>query len=136
LSQPNCPVTNASASISNLTLQFGHNAEVSQVATATAAAWNSIRAAAAPQRFRWTTVTLTDLQHSRRQWRRPRELNFTTPGTGQPTITNSIFRTVLAAEVNVGATGSGGGVFVFDLARMSMSGTQVLNNTVTGVGGE
>ncbi|MGZ4875128.1 MAG: hypothetical protein ACXV5R_08145 [Candidatus Angelobacter sp.] len=63
--------------------------------------------------------------------------NVTAPGggTGQPTITNSIFQNNSVAEVNTNVAGSGGAIWVSDLARMSMSNSQILNNNANQING-
>src|SRR5215472_10329750 len=55
----------------------------------------------------------------------------TNNGTGLATISNSIIQNNSAKQVTGGATGTGGGIWVSDPARMSMSSSQVLNNLAT-----
>ena len=57
-------------------------------------------------------------------------------GPGSVTVNNCIFTNNSVKEVNVGATGSGGGIMVFDLMHILInSGTSITNNTATGTGG-
>ena len=130
------PLSNASASISNLTMRFGHNRGSVAGGDGDGGCMEFDTGTSGTATLSLDHVTLTDCSTPDGNGAGIANFNFTNPGTGQPTITNSIIQNNSAAEVLPGGTGSGGGVLVFDLARMSMSGIPgPNNNTVTGVGG-
>ncbi|HLY98864.1 MAG TPA: VCBS repeat-containing protein, partial [Candidatus Angelobacter sp.] len=128
-----CPVTNASASISNLTIQNGHNRgthgndgdggcmefDTGSSGTATLAL---------------TNVTLQNCDTTQGNGGGLASFNFVVNGPGMPTITSSIIQGNKGVD-SVGGGSTGGGIWVSVPSRMLMSSSQVMNNTVpTGVG--
>jgi uncharacterized repeat protein (TIGR01451 family) len=129
------PLSNASASISNLTLKFGHNRGSVAGTDGDGGCMEFDTGTSGTATLTLTNVTMTNCSTADGNGGGIAVFNFTSPSTGQPTITNSIFQNNSVAEVAVGAAGSGGGIWISDQARMSMSNTQVIDNTATQVNG-
>jgi uncharacterized repeat protein (TIGR01451 family) len=129
------PLSNASASISNLTLKFGHNRGSVAAFDGDGGCMEFDTGTSGTATLALTNVTMTNCSTADGNGGGIAVFNFTSPGTGQPAITNSIFQNNSVAEVVVGAAGSGGGIWISDQSRMAMSNTQVINNTATQVNG-
>ena len=135
LATPNCPVTNTTASLSNLVLQNGHNRGT--VANAdgdggcmefdTGSSGNAY--AYVDERY------ASELRHRRWQWRRNSRLQ----------CISSWWRNRLShyhssivqgnQAVQGGGTGTGGGLWASAPSRMSLTGVQVLNNKTPSTNG-
>jgi uncharacterized repeat protein (TIGR01451 family) len=135
LVQPNCPVTNATASLSNLTLKFGHNRGTVGNFDGDGGCMEFDTGSSGTANLSLDHVTLTDCSTTDGNGGGIAIFNVTSPGTGQPTITNSIFQNNSVAEIALNGAGSGGAVWVSDLARMSMSNSQILNNNANQING-
>jgi uncharacterized repeat protein (TIGR01451 family) len=130
------PLTNATASISNLTLKFGHNRGAHgndgdggcmEFDTGTSGNAN----------LTLTSVTLDSCSTTQGNGGGIAIFNFTNPGNGLVTFTNSIVQNNSASD-NVSPTvaATAGGIWVSQDARMSMTNSQVLNNNATQVSGD
>ncbi len=137
LGTANCPLTNATASISNLTMKFGRNHGTVATFDGDGGCMEFDTGTSGNATLTMDHVTLTDCSTTDGNGAGIATFNVTAPGggTGLFTITNSIVQNSSAAEVNVGAAGSGGGIWVSNDSRMSMTSTQVLNNNATQVNG-
>ncbi|HYL76326.1 MAG TPA: Ig-like domain repeat protein [Bryobacteraceae bacterium] len=126
------PPTDATASISNLTLQNGHNRGTlgndgdggcMEFDTGTSGTAN----------LTLTNVTLNNCDTLQGDGAGIAIFNFTKPLTGFATVNNSIFQNNSA--VTTGAAGSGGGIWVTSGAQMVMTNSQVINNKATQING-
>jgi uncharacterized repeat protein (TIGR01451 family) len=132
-------ITNASASFSNLTIQFGHNRgsvggtdgdggcmeyDTGSSGSATLTLTNVTIQNCATQDGNGGAIVLFNVSSG-----------ISGGGTGTATISNSTFQNNSVAEQGAGSTGSGGAIWVSDLARMSLSNSKVLNNSATQVNG-
>ncbi|HEY1938475.1 MAG TPA: hypothetical protein VGJ33_11125 [Candidatus Angelobacter sp.] len=131
------PTSNASASISNLTIQFGTNRGSVAGTDGDGGCMEYDTGTSGNATLSLTNVTLAQCNTTDGNGAGIAIFNATAPGggTGLATITNSIFQNNSVAEAGAGSAGSGGGIWVADLARMSMSNTQVINNSATQVNG-
>ncbi|HEY2499791.1 MAG TPA: hypothetical protein VGK24_22240 [Candidatus Angelobacter sp.] len=131
------PTSDASASISNLTIQFGTNRGSVAVTDGDGGCMEYDTGTSGNATLSLTNVTLAHCNTTDGNGAGIAIFNATAPGggTGLATITNSIIQNNSVVEAGAGSAGSGGGLFVADLARMSMSSTQVINNSATQVNG-
>ena len=137
LGTANCPLTNATASISNLTMKFGRNHGAVATFDGDGGCMEFDTGTSGNANLAMDHVTLTDCSTTDGNGGGIATFNVTLPGggTGLATITNSIFQNSSVAEVNTNAAGSGGAIWVSDRARMSMSNSQILNNNANQVNG-
>ena len=117
--------TNATASISNLTLQNGHNRGTVAGTDGDAGCLEFDTGLSGTNTLTLTNVTIQNCDTTDGNGGGIAGFN-TQNGTGQVTITNSIVQGNQA--VQGGGTGTGGGVWVSDPSRMSLTSVQVLNN--------
>jgi mucin-19 len=141
LATAGCPNTNASASLSNLTLQNGHNRGThGNDGDGGCMEFDTGTSGAATLTL--TNVTLQNCDTTQGSGGGLASFNFlVATGTGMPTITNSIIQGNSVADNSGGSsTASGGGIWVSDPSRMTMTNSQVLNNlavkdtAATGIG--
>jgi uncharacterized repeat protein (TIGR01451 family) len=117
--------TNATASISNLTLQNGHNRGTVAGTDGDAGCLEFDTGGTGTNTLTLTNVTIQNCDTTDGNGGGIAGFN-TNNGTGLATITNSIIQGNQA--VQGGGTGTGGGIWVSDPSRMSLSNIQVLNN--------
>jgi len=133
LATGSCPVTNASASISNLTIQNGHN-RGTHGNDGDGGCMEFDTGTSGTATLSLTNVTLQNCDTTQGNGGGLAVFNFVVNGPGMPTITNSIIQGNKGVD-SVGGGSSGGGIFVSDPSRILMTGSQVINNSVpTGVG--
>jgi len=130
-------ITNASASLSNLTIRFGRNRGSVAGFDGDGGCMEFDTGSSGNATLTLTNVTLSNCVTTDGNGGGIAIFNASSGsgGTGLATITNSILQNNSVAEVNAGSAGSGGGLWVADLARMSMSNSQVINNSATQVNG-
>ena len=136
-----CPITNASASISNLTLQNGHN-RGTHGNDGDGGCMEFDTGSSGAATLTLTNVTLQNCDTTQGSGGGLANFNFVVPtGTGQAIISNSIIQGNSVADNSGGsATAAGGGIWVTDASRMTMTSSQVLNNlaiqhtAATGIG--
>ncbi|HEY1939547.1 MAG TPA: hypothetical protein VGJ33_16575 [Candidatus Angelobacter sp.] len=131
------PTSNASASISNLTIQFGTNRGSVAGTDGDGGCMEYDTGTSGNATLSLTNVTLAHCNTTDGNGAGIAIFNATAPGggTGLATISNSIFQNNSVAEAGAGSAGSGGAIWVADLARMSLSNSQVINNSATQVNG-
>ena len=128
------PLTNATASISSLTIQNGHNRGAHgndgdggcmEFDTGTSGNAN----------LTLTNVTLQNCDTTQGEAGGIALFNFLHPttGLGLATFTNSIIQGNSASDSTGGVAAAAGGIWVSNRAAMSMTGSQVLNNKATQV---
>jgi len=127
------PITDATASISNLTIRFGRNRGSVALFDGDGGGMEFDTGSSGTANLSLTNVTITDNSTTDGNGGGLVVFNFINPGTGFATISNSIVQNNSVAEVS--AAGSGGGIWVTDQARMAMTNSQVQNNTATQVNG-
>jgi CSLREA domain-containing protein/uncharacterized repeat protein (TIGR01451 family) len=125
--------TNATASISNLTLQNGHNRGAAGV-DGDAGCLEFDTGGTGNNTLTLTNVTIQNCDATDGNGGGIAIFN-TANGTGLATISNSIIQGNSAKQVTGGNTGTGGGIFVASPAQMSMSNSQVINNLSTNTDG-
>lgn len=126
--------TTATASISNLTLQNGHNrGTLSNDGDGGCMEYDSGTVGTA--NLFLTNVTLSNCSTTQGNGGGIAIFNFVVNGAGLATISNSIFQNNSVVEPNATGAGSGGGIWVSDPARMVMTNSQVINNLATQVDG-
>ena len=139
LATANCPITNATASISNLTLKFGRNHGTVATFDGDGGCMEYDTGSSGTANLVLDHVTFSDCSTTDGNGAGIAIFNASSGlpggGTGLATITNSIFQNGSVAEVNTNAAGSGGGIWVADLARMSLSNSQILNNNANQING-
>ncbi len=137
LGTANCPLTNATASISNLTMKFGRNHGTVATFDGDGGCMEFDTGTSGNANLTMDHVTLTDCSTTDGNGGGIATFNVTAPGggTGLATFTNSIFQNSTVAELNTNAAGSGGAIWVSDRARMLMSNSQILNNNANQVNG-
>jgi CSLREA domain-containing protein len=138
LATPNCPVTNATASISNLTLKFGHNNGTHSF-DGDGGCMEFDTGSSGNANLTLTNVTLDSCTTTKGEGGGIAIFNASSGpgGNGLATITDSIIQNNSASDTSsttVAATA--GGIWVSVLARMSMTNSQVLNNNATQVSGD
>jgi hypothetical protein len=132
LSKPNCPFTNTTASISNLTLQNGHNRGTVGTFDGDAGCIEFDTGLSGANTLTLTNVTLQNCDTTDGNGGGIAGFN-TNHGTGSVTISNSIIQGNQA--VQGGGTGTGGGVWVADPSQMSLTSVQILNNKTPSTNG-
>gem|GEM_PF-740140 len=137
LGTANCPLTNATASISNLTMKFGRNHGTVATFDGDGGCMEFDTGTSGNANLTMDHVTLTDCSTTDGNGGGIATFNVTLPGggTGLATFTNSIFQNSTVAEINTNAAGSGGAIWVSDRARMSLSNSQILNNNANQING-
>lgn len=137
LGTTSCPITSASASLSNLTLQNGHNRGTHgndgdggcmEFDTGTNGTAN----------LALTNVTLQNCNTTQGSGGGLANFNFeVATGTGQATISNSIIQGNSVTDTSTPGpnTAGGGGIWVSDPSRITMTSSQVLNNLATQTSG-
>ncbi|HET6929299.1 MAG TPA: Ig-like domain repeat protein [Candidatus Acidoferrum sp.] len=136
LSTPNCPVTNASASLSNLTLQNGHN-RGTHSNDGDGGCMEFDTGLSGNATLTLTNVTLQNCDTTQGNGGGLANFNFVVNGPGLATISNSIIQGNRGSDSVVSGGSSGGGIFVSDPSRILMTNSQVINNqagTGSGVG--
>jgi uncharacterized repeat protein (TIGR01451 family)/fimbrial isopeptide formation D2 family protein len=128
-----CPITNATASLSNLTLQNGHN-RGTHGNDGDGGCMEFDTGSSGAATLALTNVTLQNCDTQQGNGAGLASFNFVVNGPGMPTITNSIIQGNKGSD-SVGGGAVGGGIWVSDPSRMLMTNTQVINNSVPiGVG--
>jgi uncharacterized repeat protein (TIGR01451 family) len=125
LATANCPVTNSTASISNLTLQNGHNRGSVANFDGDGGCMEFDTGSSGTANLTLTNVTLQNCDVTDGNGGGIAIFN-SNNSTGLATISTSIIQGNKAFQG--GGTGTAGGVWVSDPSRMSMTGSQVLNN--------
>ncbi|HEY2393857.1 MAG TPA: hypothetical protein VGK22_21970 [Candidatus Angelobacter sp.] len=132
-------VTNASASFQNLTIQFGHNRGSVGGTDGDGGCMEYDTGSSGAATLSLTNVTIQNCVTQDGNGGAIAMFNVSSGiaggGTGTATISNSTFQNNSVAEQGAGSTGSGGAIWVSDLARMSMSNSQVKNNSATQLNG-
>ncbi len=126
------PITNASASLSNLTLENGHN-HGTNGNDGDGGCMEFDTGSSGAATLTLTNVTLNNCSTTQGNGAGIAIFNFTNPGPGSVTFSNSIVRN--NSVVDSVTTGTGGGIWVSEGAQMSMSNSQVINNLATQVNG-
>ena len=124
--------TNATASISNLTLQNGHNRGTVALQDGDAGCLEFDTGGTGTQTLTLTNVTIQNCDTTDGNGGGIAGFN-SVSGTGLVTITNSIVQGNQA--VQGGGTGTGGGLWAAAPSRMSLTGVQVLNNKTPSTNG-
>ncbi len=124
--------TNATASISNLTLQNGHNRGTVAHQDGDAGCLEFDTGGTGTNTLTLTNVTIQNCDTTDGNGGGIAGFN-SLNGTGSVTISNSIIQGNQA--VQGGGTGTGGGVWVADPSRMSLTSVQVLNNKTPSTNG-
>ena len=135
LGSTNCPLTNASASISNLTLKFGHNNGTHGV-DGDGGCMEYDTGSSGNANLTLDHVTLDSCSTTKGNGGGIAIFNASAGaggGNGLATITNSIIQNNSPVDTTNGVAATAGGIWVSDLSRMSMSNSQVLNNHATQV---
>jgi hypothetical protein len=125
------PITNATASLSNLILQNGHNlgthgndGDGGCMEFDTGSSGNA--------NLTLTNVILQNCNTTQGEGGGIAIFNFIAPNSGQPTFVNSIFQNNSASDTSSTSTAAtAGGIWVSQDSRMTMSNSQVLNNNAT-----
>jgi fimbrial isopeptide formation D2 family protein/uncharacterized repeat protein (TIGR01451 family) len=136
LGTANCPITNASASISNLTLQNGHNngthgndGDGGCMEFDTGSSGNTT--------LSLTSVTLNNCTTTQGNGAGIAIFNFTNPGAGAVTISNSIIQANSANDtLNTTTVATAGGIWVSEAGRLTVTNSQVINNLATQLSGD
>jgi uncharacterized repeat protein (TIGR01451 family) len=124
--------TNATASISNLTLQNGHNRGTVALTDGDAGCLEFDTGGTGTNTLTLTSVTIQNCDVTDGNGGGIAGFN-TINGTGLVTITNSIVQGNKAFQG--GGVGTGGGIWVSDPSRMSLTSVQVLNNQAPNTNG-
>jgi hypothetical protein len=134
LATTNCPVTNATASISNLTLQNGHN-RGTQGWDGDGGCMEFDTGTNGTATLTLTNVTLQNCDTTQGNGGGLANFNYVVPtGSGQATISNSIIQGNTASTTLNNNPADGGGIFVTDASRITMTSSQVLNNVAKQIG--
>jgi CSLREA domain-containing protein len=128
------PLTNATASISGVTIRFGNNRGAVGV-DGDGGCMEFDTGTSGTATLTLTNVTLTDCFTGNGNGGALASFNFLLPGTGMPTISNSILQKNSVSEQSAGSAGGGGAMWVSDLSRALISNTQIINNKATQVNG-
>ena len=122
-------VTNASASFTNLTIQNGHNRGSVGGTDGDGGCMEYDTGSSGAATLTLTNVTIQNCATQDGNGGAIALFNASSGiaggGTGTATISNSTFQGSSVAEQGAGSTGSGGGIWVSDTARMSMSNSSV-----------
>ncbi|HJT53290.1 MAG TPA: FG-GAP-like repeat-containing protein, partial [Candidatus Angelobacter sp.] len=130
------PITNATASLSNLTLKFGHNRGI-HGNDGDGGCMEFDTGSSGLANLTLTNVSLDSCSTTQGEGGGIAIFNFTAPNNGLVTFTNSIIQNNSASDTSsttIAATA--GGIWVSQNARMSMTTSQVLNNNATQVSGD
>ncbi|HEU5214655.1 MAG TPA: putative Ig domain-containing protein [Gaiellaceae bacterium] len=128
------PITDATAAISDLTLQNGHN-RGTHGNDGDGGCMEFDTGSSGNANLTLTNVTLQNCDTTKGNGAGIAIFNFTTPGNGLVTFTNSIVQGNSAVDTSSGVAAAAGGIWVSNAARMSMTGSQVLDNKATQVTG-
>jgi hypothetical protein len=128
LGTANCPVTNTTASLSNLILQNGHNRGTVANADGDGGCMEFDTGSSGNATLTLTNVILQNCDTTDGNGGGLAGFNISLPGggTGLVTFSGSIVQGNQA--VQGGGTGTGGGLWASDPSRMSLSSVQILNN--------
>jgi fimbrial isopeptide formation D2 family protein len=126
------PITNATASISNLTLKFGHN-RGTHGNDGDGGCMEYDTGSSGNANLTLTNVTLSDCTTSLGNGAGIAIFNFVLPNNGLATFTNSIIQNSSAVDTTAGVGAGGGGIWVSQDSRASLTNTQLLNNSATEV---
>jgi uncharacterized repeat protein (TIGR01451 family) len=128
------PITNATASISNLTLKFGHN-NGAHGNDGDGGCMEFDTGSSGNANLTLTNVTLTDCSTTKGNGAGIAIFNFIAANNGLVTFSGSIVQNNSAVDSTTNVGAGGGGIWVSQDARMSMTNSQVLNNNATQVNG-
>src|SRR5262249_18325258 len=128
------PITDATASISNLTLQNGHNRGAHGV-DGDGGCMEIDTGSSGNPNLTLAHVTLQNCDTTKGIGAAIAIFNFTTPNNGLVTFSNCVIQGNSAVDSTAGVGAGGGGIWVSLDSRMSMTGSQVLNNKATQVNG-
>ncbi len=130
--------TNATVSVSNLTIQFGHNRGNTGIQDGWGGAFDfdtgGTTAGTGNATLSLSNVTLQSNSLTDGEGGGFAIFN-TNSGTGNATVSNSIIQNNSATRSSANAAGNGGGIFVAFPAALTLNNSQVLNNTATQVNG-
>ncbi len=126
------PITNATASLSNLTLKFGHN-RGTHGNDGDGGCMEYDTGSSGNANLTLTNVTLSDCTTSLGNGAGIAIFNFVLPNNGLATFTNSIIQNSSAVDTTAGVGAGGGGIWVSQASRASLTNTQILNNSATEV---
>jgi uncharacterized repeat protein (TIGR01451 family) len=130
--------TNATVSVSNLTIQFGHNRGNTGIQDGWGGAFDfdtgGTSAGTGNATLSLSNVTLQNNSLTDGEGGGFAIFN-TNSGSGNATVSNSIIQNNSATRSTTNAAGNGGGIFVAFPAALTMSNSQVINNTATQVNG-
>ncbi len=128
------PITNATASISNLTLKFGHN-NGAHGNDGDGGCMEFDTGSSGNANLTLTNVTLDSCSTTKGNGAGIAIFNFTLPNNGLVTFSNSIVQNNSAVDTTAGVGAGGGGIWVSQDSRASLTNTQILNNNATQVNG-
>ncbi len=130
--------TNATVSVSNLTIQFGHNRGNTGIQDGWGGAFDfdtgGTTAGTGNANLSLSNVTLQNNSLTDGEGGGFAIFN-TNSGSGNATVSNSIIQNNSATRSSANAAGNGGGIFVAFPAALTLNNSQVLNNTATQVNG-
>jgi uncharacterized repeat protein (TIGR01451 family) len=126
------PITNATASLSNLTLKFGRNTGT-HGNDGDGGCMEFDTGSSGNANLTLTSVTLDTCSTLLGNGAGIAIFNFTVPNNGLVTFTNSIVQNNSAVDATSGVGAGGGGIWVSQGARASLTNTQLLNNNATEV---
>jgi hypothetical protein len=130
--------TNATVSLSNLTIQFGHNRGNTGIQDGWGGAFDfdtgGTTAGTGNATLSVTNVTIQNNSLTDGEGGGFAIFN-TNSGSGNATITNCIIQNNSATRSTANAAGNGGGIFVAFPASATLNNTQVINNTATQING-
>jgi uncharacterized repeat protein (TIGR01451 family) len=135
LATANCPITNTTASLSNLVLQNGHNRGTVGTFDGDGGCMEFDTGSSGTANLTLTNVTLQNCDTTDGNGGGLAGFNISLPGGGNglATLSGSIVQGNQA--VQGGGTGTGGGLWASDPSRMSLSNVQVLNNKTPSTNG-
>jgi uncharacterized repeat protein (TIGR01451 family) len=129
-------ITNASASFSNLTIQFGHNRGSVGGTDGDGGCMEYDTGSSGNASLTLTNVTVQNCVTQDGNGGGIAIFNFEVQtGTGAANFSNTIFQNNSVAEQGAGSTGSGGAIWVADMGRLTLSNSQVKNNSATQLNG-
>jgi uncharacterized repeat protein (TIGR01451 family) len=137
LGTASCPVTSATASLSNLVLQNGHNLGT-HGNDGDGGCMEFDTGASGTATLTLTNVTLQNCDTTQGSGGGLANFNFVVPtGSGHATITNSVIQGNSVTDNSAPGpnTAGGGGIWVTDSSQLIMSNTKVLNNLATQTSG-
>jgi uncharacterized repeat protein (TIGR01451 family) len=132
LATANCPITNATATLSNLVLQNGHNRGTVGTFDGDGGCMEFDTGSSGNANLILTNVTLQNCDTTDGNGGGLAGFNISLPGggTGLASLSGSIVQGNQA--VQSGGTGTGGGLWASDPSRMLLDNVQVLNNKTPG----